>query len=91
MNNLSEITIEILGCECNARVEFEYSPGCVARVDALPEDCYPAEDEEYELLSLKIINDEGGEICVSGLLDDDHICELIIEILKELQVDPDQG
>lgn len=51
----AEITIEIMGQEFPAEVAFNYTPAIDGRYSGPPEDCYPSEPEEFDIQSLKII------------------------------------
>tara|TARA_R110000803_G_scaffold210829_1_gene284059 strand:+ start:6690 stop:6959 length:270 start_codon:yes stop_codon:yes gene_type:complete len=42
------------GQEWDIQFDFTYYPGRPAKLYALPEDCHPEEDEEYEISDLKV-------------------------------------
>jgi hypothetical protein len=46
------ITLEIGSVEVNFIVTFDYTPEIKGVYDALPQDCYPTEPEEFELASI---------------------------------------
>ena len=48
---MNEVTYIFAG-NIELDVEFTYVGGIPAKIDALPEDCYPAEDEEIEIQSI---------------------------------------
>ena len=54
-----ETVVNIGECQYEAMICFNYYPGRPAKLYALPEDCYPQEDAEFELLNVKIDIAEG--------------------------------
>lgn len=78
---VADIKIEIMNTEFDAVVEYDYTPAVQAKLDALPEDCYPAESEEVCVHSL-LIGDSNGEYSdYSGLIDLIH--DDLVEAIKE--------
>jgi len=77
----ADIKIEIMNTEFDAVVEYDYTPAVPAKLDALPEDCYPAEPEEFGINDLTLIDDKGHQYDISDLvclMEDD-----LIEAIKE--------
>ncbi len=46
--------IEINGVDFECKIEYTYRPGDPGKTHGRPEDCYPPEDLEIEIQSLKI-------------------------------------
>ena len=59
----------------DAIVEFNFTEGCPAYITGLPENCYPAEPDEYEIVSLIAYDDVGCEYDISHLIDN-HFGEI---------------
>lgn len=80
------ITIEICGKELEAEAVFKFTPEVPAYIDGLPEDCYPAEPEEWELCKLSL-KDEDGDFLVDVdeliLYIEDELIELLRDALEE--------
>ena len=53
-----EITLEINGIELNAAIQYNFTPGIKERIAPDPNDSWPAEADEYELLYLYIQHDD---------------------------------
>ena len=54
------ITIEIENSELDLAVDFDFVGGTPAKIDALPEDCYPEEPDEYEIDKAFIVFKDGS-------------------------------
>jgi len=81
--NTETIYIEMLGKEIEFEVEFNFTQGCAGVYHLAPEDCYPAEPDEYEVCALYVVRAEQGRrklYDASYLLDD--IKDEVIEILE---------
>lgn len=74
------IELNICSTWFDAVVEYTYTVGTPARVCGLPEDCYPAEPEEWEILSLVVI-DDGYRTKADFLID--PLESVIIEELRK--------
>lgn len=64
-------------------VEFDFTRGCSAKLDAAPEDCYPAEDDEVEIIELTF-SGMGDEYSLTEICSDKFtalIKEKIIEAM----------
>ncbi len=71
------VTLDINGSEVEAELSFNYTPEVQGVYDALPEDCFPTEPEEYDLLKLKT---EDGDDCDWMI---PYIADSLIEQLGE--------
>ena len=60
MQYTKTVTLDINGSEVCAELKFEYTPEITGVYTALPENSYPTEPEEFDLLSLKT---EDGDNC----------------------------
>lgn len=60
MQYTKTVTLDINGSEVEAELSFNYTPEVQGVYDALPEDCFPTEPEEYDLLKLRT---EDGDDC----------------------------
>jgi hypothetical protein len=60
MQYTKTVTLDINGSEIHAELKFEYTPEIPGVYTALPENSYPTEPEEFDLLSLKT---EDGDNC----------------------------
>jgi len=54
MQYTKTVTLDINGSEVEAELSFNYTPEVQGVYDALPEDCFPTEPEEWELLKLVV-------------------------------------
>lgn len=84
--NTEELQIEILGKEIEFQVEFNFTKGTPGVYHLAPEDCCPAEPDEYEVCALYCVGYEQGKrklYDASYLLDD--LSEAIIEELEEIR------
>lgn len=86
--NTEIVYIEMLGKEIEFEVEFNFTQGCAGVYHLAPEDCYPAEPDEYEITALNCIGLEQGKrkhYDVSYLLDDlnDEITTLLECVINE--------
>ena len=52
MSEIANIEIEIYGLEIEVEVTYNYTPYLPAYTGGLPEDCYPAEGGEMEVISV---------------------------------------
>ncbi|AUR93160.1 hypothetical protein NVP1184A_21 [Vibrio phage 1.184.A._10N.286.49.A5] len=52
MQYTKTVTLEINGTEVEAMLTFDYTPEVQGVYDALPQDCFPTEPEEWELIKL---------------------------------------
>jgi len=60
MQYTKTVTLDINGTEVEAALTFNYTPETKGVYDALPEDCFPTEPEEWDLLKLET---EDGDDC----------------------------
>ena len=67
MKEIIELQIGESTFKCE--VEFDFTEGCAAKTCGLPEDCYPAEDDEYDVYSLGISEDDGVWVDISVLIE----------------------
>lgn len=82
MQYTKTVTLDINGSEVHAELSFNYTPEVQGVYDALPEDCFPTEPEEWELLKLVV-----GEDDCTWILD--HIEDELIDQVKEWIDDED--
>lgn len=75
-----EVSFEIGSTEATARVSFNFTKGYPGRYHGLPEDCYPAEPDEWEIIDLYIHREEHGYVKFNELIE---LCE--DEILQALE------
>ncbi len=79
------VSIEINGTVFNADCDYEYEPEVRAKLDALPEDCYPEEPECFGLIKLVAqINKQSVDL--TYLLYVESIKEELIEQLRDVMV-----
>lgn len=83
MQYTKTVTLDINGSEVEAELKFEYAPEMPGVYTALPENCFPTEPEEFDLLSLKT---EDGDNCDWMI---PYIAEDLIEQIKESVDDED--
>lgn len=78
---ITEIYISAGGAEieCQAELELDYTPGREAKLSAIPEFCFPAEEEDVSLYSVKI---DGVEVI--ELLSKEQILGIEIECLDKI-------
>lgn len=76
MQYTKTVILEINDTEVEAVLTFDYTPEVQGVYDALPEDCFPTEPEEYELIKLVA---EGNDC--SWMLE--HIGDSLIEQLGD--------
>ena len=86
--NTETIHIEMLGKEIEFEVEFNFTKGTPGVYHLAPEDCYPAEPDEYEITALNCIGLEQGKrkhYDVSYLLDElqDEVIELLECVIND--------
>ena len=77
------ITVNFKGYDVNVVVE-DYTPGYKAKLNALPEDCYPGEPAEADFII------ETGNELLDELLEENHrdaIDELVLEAMMKMGVD----
>jgi len=77
MQYTKTVTLDINGSEVEAELSFNYTPEVQGVYDALPENSYPTEPEEFDLLSLKT---EDGDNCDWMI---PYIAESLIEQLGD--------
>ena len=77
MKYTKTVTLDINGSEIHAELKFEYTPEIPGVYTALPENSYPTEPEEFDLLSLET---EDGDNCGWMI---PYIAESLIEQLGE--------
>ena len=77
MQYTKTVTLEINGCELDAELTFNYTPEITGVYTALPENSYPTEPEEWELIKLIY---EGNDC--SWMLE--YIGDILTEQLDEL-------
>jgi hypothetical protein len=75
------VTLDINNIEVEATLTFDYTPEVKGVYDALPEDCYPTEPEEWDLLKLRT---EDGDDCDWMI---PYIADSLIEQLGEVNED----
>ena len=89
-------TTYILGGNIELEIEFNYIGAVPACIDKLPEDCYPAEDEEIEILSVtcngKQVDTDDIGIFNSGTYEtlDNEIEEFISSTHNDWMVGPEE-
>ena len=77
MKYTKTVTLDINGSEVEAELSFNYTPEVQGVYDALPEDCFPTEPEEWDLLKLRT---EDGDDCDWMI---QYIADSLIEQLGE--------
>jgi len=75
------VTLDINNIDVEAIVTFDYTPEVQGVYDALPQDCFPTEPEEYDLLKLRT---EDGDDCDWMI---PYIANSLIEQLGEVNED----
>ena len=75
------VTLDINNIEVEAMLTFDYTPEVRGVYDALPQDCYPTEPEEFDLLRLET---EDGDDCDWMI---PYIANRLIEQLGEVNED----
>lgn len=81
--NTEKIQIEVAGVELDFVVEFNFTKGTPGVYHLAPENCYPAEPDEYEVFALYAIGYEQGkpkQYDVSYMLE--FINDEVVEILE---------
>ena len=75
MQNTKKVTLDINGTVVDPALTYNYTPEIQGVYTGLPENSYPTEPEEFELLSLKT---ESGDNCdwMIDLIGDDLIEQL---------------
>ena len=81
MQHTKAVTIDINNIDVEAIVTFDYTPEVQGVYDALPQDCFPTEPEEYDLLKLRT---EDGDDCDWMI---PYIANSLIEQLGEVNED----
>jgi hypothetical protein len=92
--NTEIIKLEIEGKEFECEVEFNFTPGREAVLFSLPENCSPAEPEEWEISVLKIwvTKDVYGDLESFQLVDASFLIEDLGEvIIEKLEALRDEG
>ena len=77
------ITVNFKGYDINIVVE-DYTPGYSAKLNALPENCYPGEPPEADFII------ETGNDLLDELLEENHrdaIDELVLEVMAQKGID----
>lgn len=69
-------------------VEFNFTPGLPGRYNGPPEDCYPAEAAEFEILHVWAVNEFGVKVEVT-LTDEEY--EALDQYLQETFEDDSEG
>jgi len=77
MQYTKTVTLDINGSEVEAELTFNHTPEIPGVYTALPENCFPTEPEEWELLSLKTENGDNCDWMIP------YIAESLIEQLGE--------
>ncbi len=54
MQYTKTVTLDINGSEVEAELSFNYTPEVQGVYNALPEDCFPTEPEEFEIIKLVV-------------------------------------
>ena len=56
-----QLPLSLMGFDFIAEIDWSLTyAGCPARTYGLPENCYPAEDPEWEIHSITLYRDDGG-------------------------------
>lgn len=56
-----QFPLSLMGFDFIAEIDWSLTyAGCPARTYGLPENCYPAEDPEWEIHSITLYRDDGG-------------------------------
>ena len=80
------VDLGILG-EIDLEVEYLYSPSVPGRYSGPPEDCYPDEPSEVEVISVKcdcvIISGTLGSLLISAIEDDESFLEAVEAIEQD--------
>lgn len=77
MQYTKTVTLDINGSEVEAELTFNHTPEIPGVYTALPENCFPTEPEEFDLLNLET---EDGDNCDWMI---PYIAESLIEQLGE--------
>lgn len=83
LSNSQEIQIEVAGVELDFVAEFNFTKGAPGVYHLAPENCYPAEPDEYEVTALYCVGYEQGkrkQYDVSYMLE--FINDEVVEILE---------
>ena len=76
------VTIELCNKEFDVEVIFDFTPEVIAKVDALPENCYPGEAEIWDIYGLCLKDDDGNFVVdICKLID--HIEDDLIQAIKD--------
>ena len=67
------VVIELNGHEFTVEVEYSFTKGYPAKVDALPEDCYEGKSDEWIIESLSMVDNAGAL----------HEIDFLVEALTE--------
>jgi len=79
MQYTKTVILNINGTKVEAALTFDYTPEVKGVYDALPQDCFPTEPEEYDLLKLET---EDGDNCDWMI---QYIAEDLVSQLKEIE------
>ncbi len=84
-----EVEAEGEYCEAMFRLDMNcVSPGCKAQLFGPPENCYPAEDAEFELDTIHVLDGEGNPTEISeDLLSKIIGPELVAKLIERAVVD----
>lgn len=78
--NTEQINLEIEGKEFECEVSFNFTKGTPGVYHLAPEDCYPSEPDEYEIIELVIF---AGELSTCNKHDISFLIEDLTESIEE--------
>jgi hypothetical protein len=93
----AKIELQINNKVIKCLIDYEFTPGVPAKLYGLPENCYPAEPEEWEIMAVTVLDyclakDANAMAGIEGFLLDCYE-EDILAALEDLELeepDPDE-